>query len=158
MNLYYKKTREKLSLNYCNIQKVIYTHASSSSSTYIYLYIDRNHTNFFDGQPLRALATLAFSDNVDLQRSAALAFAEITEKGKKKSYNTHSFIHSLQPILSKKNLDVRQVGPDTLNPILFLLQSHDIEVQRASSAALGNLAVNSKESHYTFFFSFNILF
>ena len=31
---------------------------------------------------------------------------------------------------------------DTLEPILFLLQSSDIEVQRAASAALGNLAVN----------------
>ncbi|KAG2206725.1 hypothetical protein INT47_003667 [Mucor saturninus] len=81
---------------------------------------NRNTTNFFQGQPLRALATLALSDNVDLQRSAALAFAEITEK------------------------DVRQVGPDTLKPILFLLQSHDVEVQRASSAALGNLAVNTE--------------
>jgi hypothetical protein len=47
--------------------------------------IDRNNTNFFQGQPLRALATLAFSDNVDLQRSAALAFAEITEKGTQKN-------------------------------------------------------------------------
>ncbi|KAG2223116.1 hypothetical protein INT45_005672 [Circinella minor] len=81
---------------------------------------NRNHTNFFEGEPLRALSTLAFSDNVDLQRSAALAFAEITEK------------------------DVRQVGRDTLNPILFLLQSHDVEVQRAASAALGNLAVNTE--------------
>ncbi|KAI8388678.1 putative VAC8-vacuolar membrane protein required for the cytoplasm-to-vacuole targeting [Radiomyces spectabilis] len=81
---------------------------------------NRNHTNFFDGEPLRALSTLAYSDNVDLQRSAALAFAEITEK------------------------DVRQVGRDTLDPILFLLQSHDIEVQRAASAALGNLAVNTE--------------
>lgn len=43
--------------------------------------IDRTETNFFEGDPLRALSTLAFSDNVDLQRSAALAFAEITEKG-----------------------------------------------------------------------------
>lgn len=42
-------------------------------------------------------------------------------------------------------VDVRQVGSETLNPILSLLQSHDVEVQRASSAALGNLAVNSKE-------------
>ena len=41
-------------------------------------------------------------------------------------------------------IDVRQVGRDTLNPILFLLQSHDVEVQRAASAALGNLAVNSR--------------
>ncbi|CEP18352.1 hypothetical protein [Parasitella parasitica] len=81
---------------------------------------NRNNTNFFEGEPLRALSTLAYSDNVDLQRSAALAFAEITEK------------------------DVRQVGRETLDPILFLLQSHDVEVQRASSAALGNLAVNTE--------------
>jgi vacuolar protein 8 len=65
------------------------------------------------------LTTLSFSDNVDLQRSAALAFAEITEK------------------------EVRPVGRETLDPILFLLSSHDTEVQRAASAALGNLAVNS---------------
>ncbi|KAI9259396.1 vacuolar protein 8 [Sporodiniella umbellata] len=81
---------------------------------------NRSDTNFFEGQPLQALSILAFSDNVDLQRSAALAFAEITEK------------------------DVRQVDRDTLNPILFLLQSHDVEVQRAASAALGNLAVNTE--------------
>ena len=37
--------------------------------------------DFFQGDALRALSTLAFSDNLDLQRSAALAFAEITEKG-----------------------------------------------------------------------------
>ncbi len=41
-------------------------------------------------------------------------------------------------------LDVREVDRDTLEPIIFLLQSPDIEVQRAASAALGNLAVNSK--------------
>jgi hypothetical protein len=79
------------------------------------------------------LTTLSFSDNVDLQRSAALAFAEITEK------------------------EVRPVGRDTLDPILFLLSSHDTEVQRAASAALGNLAVNSKQIfaalHYPFIFS-----
>lgn len=80
---------------------------------------DRQTTNFFTGSPLAALTTLSFSDNVDLQRSAALAFAEITEK------------------------EVRPVGRDTLDPILFLLSSHDTEVQRAASAALGNLAVNS---------------
>lgn len=41
-------------------------------------------------------------------------------------------------------IDVREVDRNTLEPILFLLQSPDIEVQRAASAALGNLAVNSK--------------
>ena len=43
--------------------------------------------------------------------------------------------------------DVREVDRDTLEPILFLLQSTDIEVQRAASAALGNLAVNSMLTH-----------
>jgi vacuolar protein 8 len=80
---------------------------------------NRTTTNFFEGSPLSALTTLSFSDNVDLQRSAALAFAEITEK------------------------EVRPVARDTLDPILFLLSSHDTEVQRAASAALGNLAVNT---------------
>ena len=41
---------------------------------------DRSETNFFSGDPLRSLSTLSYSENVDLQRSAALAFAEITEK------------------------------------------------------------------------------
>lgn len=44
------------------------------------------------------------------------------------------------------HLDVREVDRDTLEPILFLLQNSDIEVQRAASAALGNLAVNSMPS------------
>ena len=39
-------------------------------------------------------------------------------------------------------LDVRPVDKATLEPILFLLESPDIEVQRAASAALGNLAVD----------------
>ena len=88
---------------------------------------DRTTTDFFRDSPLAALTTLSFSDNVDLQRSAALAFAEITEK------------------------EVRPVGRDTLDPILFLLSSHDTEVQRAASAALGNLAVNSAYAPSIFF-------
>ncbi|BFZ57707.1 Vacuolar protein 8 [Savitreella phatthalungensis] len=81
---------------------------------------NRADVNFYAGEPLRALTTLVYSDNVDLQRSAALAFAEITEK------------------------DVREVDKDTLEPILFLLQSQDAELQRAAGAALGNLAVNTE--------------
>lgn len=49
------------------------------------------------------------------------------------------------PEINKYFIDVREVDRDTLEPILFLLQSPDIEVQRAASAALGNLAVNSKD-------------
>jgi hypothetical protein len=43
--------------------------------------LQRGETDFFSGEPLRALSTLVFSDNVDLQRSASLTFAEITERG-----------------------------------------------------------------------------
>lgn len=39
---------------------------------------------------------------------------------------------------------MRPVDKATLEPILFLLESPDIEVQRAASAALGNLAVDGK--------------
>ncbi|WBW70843.1 vacuolar protein-membrane adaptor Vac8 [Schizosaccharomyces osmophilus] len=81
---------------------------------------DRNEVNFYSEEPLRALTILAYSDNIDLQRSAALAFAEITEK------------------------DVREVDRETIEPVLFLLQSPDAEIQRAASVALGNLAVNAE--------------
>jgi hypothetical protein len=50
-----------------------YLHSLTSSQ--------RGETDFFSGEPLRALSTLVFSDNVDLQRSASLTFAEITERG-----------------------------------------------------------------------------
>ncbi|KAI9841148.1 MAG: Vacuolar protein 8 [Thelocarpon superellum] len=80
---------------------------------------NRNDTDFFSGEPLRALSTLVYSDNISLQRSASLTFAEVTER------------------------DVRVVDRDTLEPILSLLASSDVEVQRAASAALGNLAVDT---------------
>lgn len=60
--------------------------------------IDRSETNFFDGDPLRALSTLAYSDNVDLQRSAALAFAEITEKGSHDAFQTYDHANVTQPL------------------------------------------------------------
>lgn len=43
--------------------------------------VQRAETDFFSGEPLRALSTLVYSENVDLQRSASLTFAEITERG-----------------------------------------------------------------------------
>lgn len=86
---------------------------------------------------MRALSTLVYSDNVDLQRSASLTFAEITERGM--YWKQHCIEELLMTVA-----DVREVDRDTLEPILFLLQNPDIEVQRAASAALGNLAVNSE--------------
>lgn len=76
-----------------------------------------------------------YSDNVDLQRSASLTFAEITERGEEN--------RTADNPTNSQTSDVREVGRDTLDPILFLLQNNDTEVQRAASAALGNLAVNS---------------
>lgn len=49
---------------------------------------------------------------------------------------------SRRPLANLASPDVLEVDRDTLMPILFLLDSPDIEVQRAASAALGNLAVN----------------
>lgn len=42
---------------------------------------NRQETDFFTGGPLNALSTLVYSHNIDLQRSASLTFAEITERG-----------------------------------------------------------------------------
>ena len=42
--------------------------------------MQRGETDFFSGEPLRAISTLVFSENIDLQRSASLTFAEITER------------------------------------------------------------------------------
>merc|ERR1719487_2999301 len=81
---------------------------------------NRQDTNFFTGEPLGALSTLSYSDNVDLQRSAALAFAEITEK------------------------DVREVSRETLEPILFLLSSHNVEVQCNAVGCITNLATHDE--------------
>ena len=80
--------------------------------------LDRANTDFFSSPPLAALTTFSFSENIDLQRKAALAFAEITEKG------------------------VLHAEHKTLNPILRLLNSRDAGVQEAACVALKNFAVN----------------
>ncbi|KAJ2003902.1 Vacuolar protein 8 [Coemansia thaxteri] len=83
-----------------------------------YLNDSRPTVNFYDGEPLKALATLSYSDISHLQLSAATAFSEISE------------------------VDARPVSREALEPVLYLLQSPHIDVQHAASAALGNLAVN----------------
>lgn len=125
----------------CRLSRECRPHPNSTTSTTL-TTPQRAETDFFSGPPLEALTTLVYSDNVDLQRSASLTFAEITERGE----------HNREPDGSRPNLqpsDVREVGRDTLDPILFLLQNNDTEVQRAASAALGNLAVNSMSKYPT---------
>ena len=77
---------------------------------------------------------------MELQRSASLTFAEITERGN----SLLVFTRTSQQDLINMPPDVREVDRHTLEPILLLLSSPDLEVQRASSAALGNLAVNGQ--------------
>ncbi|KAJ2362713.1 Vacuolar protein 8, partial [Coemansia sp. RSA 2610] len=74
--------------------------------------------SFYEGEPLKALSTLAYSDIYHLQLSAATAFSEISE------------------------MDTRPVTREALEPILYLLHSPHINVQHGASAAMGNLAVN----------------
>jgi vacuolar protein 8 len=146
-------------LNY--LENVIHTHRSASAlqarqlrrarggaaHSYTDLFADveddlqRAETDFFTGEPLNALSTLVYSQNIDLQRSASLTFAEITERGELFWYTIRTW-----NICSHSLLDVRPVDKATLEPILFLLESSDIEVQRAASAALGNLAVDGMET------------
>lgn len=61
-------------------------HTSGRECSHLKSWLTRSHvqraeTDFFSGEPLRALSTLVYSDNIDLQRSASLTFAEITERG-----------------------------------------------------------------------------
>ncbi|KAJ1826734.1 Vacuolar protein 8 [Coemansia sp. RSA 2599] len=82
------------------------------------LFERRSTVSFYEGEPLKALSTLVYSDIYHLQLSAATAFSEISE------------------------IDTRPVSREALEPILYLLQSPHIDVQHGASAALGNLAVN----------------
>jgi len=93
-----------------------------------------NHVQL--GEALGALTTLSFSSNLELQRSAALTFAEITEKGIGARL---LFVRALKHPHNTEGLPVER---EFLQPILHLVRSTDTEVQRAASAALGNLAVN----------------
>lgn len=45
-------------------------------------YLESDPNALLEGDPLKALTTLSYSNNTDLQRSAALAFAEMTERRK----------------------------------------------------------------------------
>ncbi|KAJ2550828.1 Vacuolar protein 8 [Coemansia sp. RSA 1933] len=80
------------------------------------LFENDTRINFYEGEPLKSLTTLAHSDIHHLQLSAATAFSEISE------------------------YDVRPIAREALEPILYLLQSAFTDVQHCASAALGNLA------------------
>lgn len=84
----------------------------------VYYLENREGLNSLTGQPLRAICSLAYSDVLELQQSAALTLAEVTAD---------------QDVL---------LTSESLPPILYLLQSTDGKVQLNTAAALGNLTKN----------------
>jgi hypothetical protein len=74
-----------------------YRHAPSIPLTFN--DAQRAETDFFHGEPLRALSTLVYSENVDLQRSASLTFAEITERGTYHRLDDDDAVADLSPYL-----------------------------------------------------------
>ncbi|KAJ1921103.1 Vacuolar protein 8 [Mycoemilia scoparia] len=76
---------------------------------------ETRYVDFYEPRPMEALSTLAYSGELRLQRSAALAYSEITEQ------------------------DVRPVTEEMIQPILYLLRVPSLDVQKNASAALGNL-------------------
>ncbi len=81
----------------------------------------RDRTKILEGEALRAITILSQSNNVDLQRSAAITIMDVTTE-----------------------MDAAQLRVDAalLEPVISLAHSSDAEVQRASSAALANFAVH----------------
>ncbi|KAJ8020767.1 Vacuolar protein 8 [Holothuria leucospilota] len=88
-------------------------------------YLNREHEMkpVLTPQRLRALCILTYSENADLQRSAALCLAEISER-------------LLQPLT-----------PELMEPVLALLESEDIETQKAASLAVSNFALVGPDSN-----------
>ncbi|XP_078584645.1 uncharacterized protein LOC144866825 [Branchiostoma floridae x Branchiostoma japonicum] len=72
---------------------------------------------------LHALCTLSYSDNVELQRSAALCFSEISSR-------------MMAP-----------VSVNMMEPLVALLESEDTQVQRHATLAVNNFTLHGPESN-----------
>ncbi|KAF8922927.1 Vacuolar protein 8 [Dissophora ornata] len=78
------------------------------------------------GEPLRNMSTLAFSDTVEMQLPVAGSYLMISIRVKK------------------------PISKDALKPLVHLLQSHDLEVQRATTAAISKFCTNNVENRPKF--------
>lgn len=72
---------------------------------------------------VRALSILTYSDNVELQKSAALCFTEVSERAK-----------------SPLTISVAR-------PLVQLLKSRDVQVQKSATLAVSNFTLNGPESN-----------
>lgn len=103
------------------------------SDILVLLNTDQDAVNFFYGDALRALSTLSYSDSIELQLSAALAFNEASEK---------LLVLSSSNSYDEEYGDPLAVSREALKPLLYLLQSEDVLTLRAATAALCTLSVN----------------
>ncbi|KAJ1803051.1 Vacuolar protein 8, partial [Coemansia sp. RSA 2598] len=93
-------------------------HERQAATALSRLFETGSRVNFYEGDALRALTTLAKSDVHQLQLSAATAFSEVSA------------------------YDARAVSGEAISTVLALLGSAHVDVQRGAGAALGNLASN----------------
>ncbi|XP_077989675.1 uncharacterized protein LOC144444144 [Glandiceps talaboti] len=88
-----------------------------------YLNKDNGEKTTINEDRLRALLILTYSENTELQRSAALCYAEISER-------------LMQPVTM-----------NMMEPLVVLMQSDDLETQKAASLSVSNLLINGPESN-----------
>lgn len=82
---------------------------------------------------LKALTVLSYSDNEELQRTAAFFFSEISEQCE--------FASVCVGGAQIQFADTQEVSEVILQPLIHLLTSPDNEVLRAASLALSSLAL-----------------
>ncbi|XP_060084838.1 uncharacterized protein LOC132564182 [Ylistrum balloti] len=88
-----------------------------------YLEHEANGDPVLNNEHVRALSILALSDNVELQKSAALCFMEISERTKA----------PLTVALAK--------------PLIQLLKSQDLQVQKSTTLAVSNFTLHGPDSN-----------
>ncbi|KAJ8322256.1 hypothetical protein KUTeg_000727 [Tegillarca granosa] len=88
-----------------------------------YLEEEANGNPVLTDEHIRALCILTYSDNTELQRSAALCFTEISDR-------------------MKSPLSVK-----VARPLVELLKSRDVQVQKAATLAVSNFALSKQEAN-----------
>ncbi|XP_074656297.1 uncharacterized protein LOC141909649 [Tubulanus polymorphus] len=97
------------------------TEREAVNSLLKYLDSDRSGQPSINDERLHALCILTYSDNVELQRSASLCFAEISAKMR------------------------TPLTEDMMEPLIALLQCKDLQVLRAASLTVCNFTLNGPE-------------
>ncbi|KAL3892206.1 hypothetical protein ACJMK2_004438 [Sinanodonta woodiana] len=129
------------------------------------LYLENVETKNFvlKGDQIRALNVLTYSDNVELQRSAALCFSEISQK--MKCPMTHGMARPLIDLLKSRDTQVQKAATlavcsfalsrpdknkdlmlrcDAFPALLKLLNSESVEVQSNTCACIITLATKDQ--------------